>query len=67
MGLLVDGAWQEDISRTKDGNLSGRRPAFAISSPPTAVPARPAKAALPPKPAAIISMFRSPARGRIAQ
>ncbi len=48
MGLLVDGVWQEDISRTNERPLyPADRRASAISSPPTAAPARPAKAAFP--------------------
>ena len=67
MGLLVDGVWQQD------GLAHQGRPfhpadhhVSATGSRPTAAPARPAKAALPPSPAAITSMSRSPAPGRTA-
>ena len=67
MGLLVDGVWQEDGTRTKDGHFI--RPSSGFRNFVTARrqrPARPAKAAFRPKPAAIISTSRSPAPGRTA-
>ena len=67
MGLLVDGVWQEDVSRTTNGRFVRPNTAFHNWVTPTAARARPAKADFPPKPAAIISMSRSPARGRTAR
>ena len=58
MGLLVDGVWQDDVSRTKDGHFI--RPDRAIPQLGYAgrqAPGHPAKGALPQSPAAITSTF----------
>ena len=67
MGLLVDGVWQDDVSRTKDGHFI--RPTTLFRNwvtPDGKSRAPPAKVALPRSRAAITSMFRSPARGHTA-
>ena len=63
MGLLVDGAWKEDVPRREDGHFVRAATAYHSYITPDAAPARPAKADLPPKRAAITSTSRSPARG----
>ena len=66
MGLLVDGVWQDDVSRTKDGHFIRPAAQFRNWVTPDGSPARPATAAFRPSPAAITSTSRSPARGRTA-
>ena len=67
MGLLVDGVWQQDGVRTKDGQFIRPTTAFPqLGDARRQRRALPAKAALPPKPAAITSTSRSPAPGRTA-
>ena len=64
MGLLVDGVCQDDVSRTKDGYFIRPTTLFRNWVMPDGARARPAKAGLPPRPAAITSTSRSPAPGR---
>ena len=66
MGMLVDGEWQEDVSRTKDGHFI--RPSSIYRNFVTADgrPVPTGEGGFRPKPAAIISTFRLPAPGRIA-
>ena len=69
MGLLVDGVWRDDsygTARTRAAASTAPTRYSATGSRPTAAPARPAKVAFRPSPGAIISMSRSPVRGRIA-
>ena len=66
MGLLVDGVWQQDGSRTKDGHFIRPTTQFRNWVTPDGAPALPAKAALPPRAGAITSTSRSPAPGRTA-
>ena len=68
MGLLVNGAWQDDISRTKDGHFIRPSTSFRnfVTADGSAGPIGRRRLSRP-KPAAIISIFRSPARGRIAR
>ena len=66
MGLLVDGVWQQDGQRTKDGQFIRPTTQFRNWVTPDGAPARPATAASRPRPAAITSMSRSPAPGRTA-
>ena len=58
MGLLVDGVW-------RDEQHDERAPTGRFLRPATRF--RPAPAASPPHAGAIISMWRSPAPGRIAR
>ena len=73
MGLLIDGAWQEDSagkefgSRTTDGHFVRKATAFHNYITADGAPAPPAKAAFQPSAAAIISTLRWPAHGPTAR
>ena len=69
MGVLVEGVWEDQWYDTQ--STAGRFVRCEIALPqldhaPTAPLGLQGKAALGPSPAAIISMFRSLVRGRIA-
>ena len=59
MGLLVDGVWQDDVSRTKDGHFIRPAPRFRnwVTPDGSAGPFR-RRRICRREPAAIISMFR---------
>jgi glutathionyl-hydroquinone reductase len=67
MGLLVDGAWQEDITRTKDGHFIRPTTRFRNFVTPDGSPGPTGEGGFAAEPGAIISMFHTPARGRIAR
>jgi putative glutathione S-transferase len=69
MGQLVDGVWQDTWYDTKSTGGRFKRSVSAFRNWLTAdgAPAPAAKAALQRKKIAIICMFLSPARGRIAR
>ncbi len=69
MGMLVDGVWHDVWYDTKETKGHFKRAASQFRNWVTAdgEPARPATAASRPRPAAIISMCRSPAPGRTAR
>ena len=70
MGLLVDGVWRDEqhTERTKGGSFPAPVHALPqLGDGGRQPPAPAAKAALPPRAGAIISMWRTPARGRTAR
>ena len=66
MGLLVDGAWKEDVPRAKDGHFVRPATAFHNYITPDGSPGASGKGGFPPKPAATTSTSRWPVRGRPA-
>lgn len=67
MGLLVDGVWQEDVSRTTNGRFVRPNTAYHNFVTPDGSQVRAAKADFPLKLAAIISISRWPVLGRTAR